>query len=214
MPTSIDLVFPAIGTFLPTDHAYALYAALSRLLLPLHDGRVRFGMAPITGPHVGNGRLQIDPRQSRLRLRLSTADIPHVLPLAGKALDIAGHRIRLGVPELHALAPAPALIARTVTFKHATDADDLLKAARQQLDDSGIGGQPRVPQHLGREGRREPIRRVVRVKGVRIVGYSLLVEGLGPAESLKLQEVGLGGRRHLGCGLFIPARSEERSHDV
>ena len=208
MTTSIDLMFPAMGTFLPTDHAYALYAALSRLLPPLHDGRLCFGMAPITGPHVGNGRLQIDSRQSRLRLRLPAADIAHVLPLAGKALDIAGHRIRLGVPELHALPPTPALIARTVTFKDATDADHLLKAARQQLDKAGIGGQPRVPEHLDREGRPEPIRRVVRVKGVRIVGYSLLVEGLGPEESLKLQEVGLGGRRHLGCGLFIPARRE------
>ena len=167
MTTSIDLMFPAMGTFVPTDHAYALYAALSRLLPALHDGRLRFGMAPITGPHVGNGRLQIDPRQSRLRLRLPTADIGHVLPLAGKALDIAGHRIRLGVPELHALPLVPALIAHTVTYKRATHADHLLQVARQHLDKAGIGGQPRVPEHSDREGRRGPIRRVVCVKGVR-----------------------------------------------
>ncbi len=47
-----------------------------------------------------------------------------------------------------------------------------------------------------------------RIKEVRIVGFALLVEGLRPDESLRLQEVGLGGRRHLGCGVFVPAQED------
>lgn len=202
----LDLLFPVVGARLPTDHAYPLYSALSRLLPSLHNGGVRFGLAPVTGPHMGRGLLQIDPVQSRLRVRVSISDIPHVVKLAGKGLDIQGHCIRLGVPQVQALEPVPALIARTVTIKHATEADQMLKTARQQLDDAGIGGQLCIPEHFTRDGRREPLRRVLRIKGVRIVGYSLLVEGLQPAESLKLQTIGLGGRRHLGCGLFVPAR--------
>ena len=31
---SLELVFPALGKTLPTDHAYALYAALSGILPP------------------------------------------------------------------------------------------------------------------------------------------------------------------------------------
>jgi CRISPR-associated protein Cas6 len=207
--TTIDLLFPVVGTRLPADHGYGLYSALSRTLPCLHDAGVRFGLAPITGPHIGDGLLQIDPSQSRLRLRLSAADIPHVLLLAGKGLDVLGHRIRLGVPQIEPLHPAPSLIARTVAIKKATEVGSFLQVARLQLDELGIAGKPRVPEHLDKRGHREPIRRILRIKNVRIVAFSLLVEGLTPEESVRLQEAGLGGRRHLGCGVFLPARLEE-----
>jgi len=32
----------------------------------------------------------------------------------------------------------------------------------------------------------------------------LHVNGLTAEESIKLQEIGLGGRRHMGCGIFVP----------
>src|SRR5262245_17948395 len=108
----VDLVFPVVGSHLPTDHGYALYGAMSRLLPCLHDGSVRFGFAPITGPHIGRGLLQVDSKQSRLRLRVPAGDIPRVLPLAGKSLEMMGHRVRLGVPNVEALQPASSLIAR------------------------------------------------------------------------------------------------------
>ena len=34
---TLELVFPALGTSLPTDHLYALYAALSRVVPEFHD---------------------------------------------------------------------------------------------------------------------------------------------------------------------------------
>jgi CRISPR-associated protein Cas6 len=208
----VDLLFPVLGTCLPTDHSYALYSALSRLLPCLHDGGVRFGMAPITGPHIGRGLLRIEPSRSRLRLRLSASDIPRILPLAGKGLDVLGHRIRLGVPRTEPLQPAPSLIARTVTIKKATEIGSFLEVVRLQLHELGIVGKARVPEHFDKRGHREPIRRVLRIKNVRIVAFSLLVEELIPQESVRLQEAGLGGRRHLGCGVFLPARVGEYGH--
>jgi CRISPR-associated protein Cas6 len=210
--TTVDLLFPVVGTRLPTDHAYGLYGACCRLLPCLHDGSMRFGMAPVTGPHIGNGLLQIDPKQSRFRLRVAASDLPRVLPLAGKGLEVTGHRIRLGVPQIEALQPAPALIARTVAIKNATEVELFREAAQRQLPDLGIRGSPRVPEHFDKGSERKPIRRVVRVKEVRIVCFALLVDGLQDEDSLRLQEVGLGGRRHLGCGFFIPARVEENGH--
>ena len=47
---------------------------------------------------------------------------------------------------------------------------------------------------------------MVRVKGQKIVGYALVVSGLDADESVRLQERGLGGRTHMGCGFFLPAR--------
>ncbi len=203
---TIDLLFPVVGTRLPTDHGYPLYAALSRALPCLHGDSVKVGIAAIPGPHIGNGLLQINPKYSRLRLRLDSSDLPRVLPLAGKGLEVMGHRIRLGVPQVAALCPVPALISRAVTIKKATEAGTFQEVARKQLDELGVGGRLSVPEHIRKNGQREPIRRVVRIKEVRIVCFSLLVEGLEPEESLRLQEVGLGGRRRIGCGFFVPVK--------
>ena len=50
-------------------------------------------------------------------------------------------------------------------------------------------------------------RRTLRIKEKEVVGYEVLVEGLTAEESILLQERGLGGRRHMGCGMFLPSRS-------
>jgi CRISPR-associated protein Cas6 len=210
--TTVDLLFPVVGARLPTDHCYLLYSAISRLLPDVHDGSVPFSMAPVTGQYVGNGLIQLDPRRSRLRLRLADSDIPRLIPLAGKGFQLMRHQVRLGVPQVRALEPSPSLYARTVAIKHATDVASVCTAARRQLDEIKIGGRVRVPDHVVKGGSIEPQRRVLRIKEAIIVGYALLVEGLTDEESLRLQEVGLGGRRRMGCGFFVPAH-EEDGHD-
>jgi CRISPR-associated protein Cas6 len=47
-------------------------------------------------------------------------------------------------------------------------------------------------------------RRTIRIKDKEVVGYEVLIERLSASESLILQGTGLGGRRHMGCGLFSP----------
>ena len=47
---SLELVFPALGKTLPTDHAYALYAALSGIVPKFHDkDSRRCCMKPLAG---------------------------------------------------------------------------------------------------------------------------------------------------------------------
>jgi CRISPR-associated protein Cas6 len=53
-------------------------------------------------------------------------------------------------------------------------------------------------------------RRTVRIKDKEVVGYELLLDGLTAEESITVQEHGLGGRRHMGCGIFVPFRGRER----
>jgi CRISPR-associated protein Cas6 len=38
-----------------------------------------------------------------------------------------------------------------------------------------------------------------------VVGYALRVNGLTEEGSIRLQEEGLGGRRRMGCGIFVRA---------
>ncbi len=202
----LDLVFPAFGSSLPTDHCYPLYAALSALVPSFHaeDSPLRF--SAISGFGQPDGTLQLGPH-SYLRVRLPDDQVRLALPLAGKRLDVAGSAVRLGVPAVRTLVAAPVVVARIVTFKmtNGDGPDQFLKTARAKLAELGVTGEPSLPIHMDGERAGETKRRVVRIKGAAIVGYSLLVSELAAADSLTLQERGLGGRTHLGCGFFLPA---------
>ncbi len=202
---TVDLVFPTAGTNLPTDHAYLLYSALSHITPQFHstDSPLRF--ASITGVATTDGRLQLGSH-SCLRVRLPQEVIKVALPLAGKKLVIGDSTIRLGVPAVRTLVPAPAVVARMVTFKNADSSEQFLTTARAKLAEMGIKGEPQLPIHLDGKWAGEVKRRVVRIKGVTITGYALIVAELSADDSVKLQELGLGGRTHMGCGFFTPAK--------
>ena len=203
---SLDLVFPALGKTLPTDHAYALYAALSRVVPKFHDKDSPLRFAPITGRATPDGFLHIT-EHSCLRVRLPNDAVPVALPLAGKRLTIGDVFVRLGVPSVSLLVAAPTLIARLVTFKNADTPEQFLTTTRAKLSDLSVTGEPRLPLHLDGERAGTPQRRVVRVKGVTIPGYALTVAELSAVDSVTLQESGLGGRTRLGCGFFMPITS-------
>jgi CRISPR-associated protein Cas6 len=213
----IELHFPVLGSTLPTDHGYALYAALSRRLPVLHQPDFPVFIGPISGQYVGNGKLELIERRSRLRLRLPAERLPDVLRLAGNAVEVDGHQIRISVPQVYALVPAPDLIARLVTIKRSNRSDRrrrdymepsaFLDAVRRELAEAGIKGEPAIPLVLAGDRAGQPRRHVLRVKDRRIVGFSLQVTGLTADESVRLQERGLGGRKRMGCGFFGALRT-------
>jgi CRISPR-associated protein Cas6 len=205
----VELHFPVLGTSLPTDHGYALYAAVSRALPSLHTHKVALLLGPILGMYTGNGLLHLDGRRSRLRMRLPAEVIGTVLALAGKVLDVGGHRLRVGVPQVRALVPAPALVARLVVIKGFTEAEPFQEAAQRKLHEMGIAKQAKVPTVRRKDKYEGKARRhVLRIKGRRVVGFTVQVAGLTPEESMKLQENGLGGKGRMGCGFFVPMRAE------
>ena len=51
-------------------------------------------------------------------------------------------------------------------------------------------------------------RRTTRIKGKEVVGFEVILEGLNAHESIAIQEAGVGGRRHMGCGVFMPWREQ------
>jgi CRISPR-associated protein Cas6 len=209
----VDLVFRANGSSISRDHGYSLYSAVCRIVPEVHQAG-DIGIFPIRGTSAGGGTLLLsDP--STLRLRLPASRLPALLPLAGKVLELDGYRVRLGVPQVAALAPAPALASPLVVIKlaHVTGDGDItpdrfLQAVRKQLADLNIQGEPGL--QLIRTGVRagQVRRRVLRIKQKTVVGYAMTVRGLTAEESILLQERGLGGRRLMGCGLFLEEKRE------
>lgn len=194
---SIDLAFRLTGANIPVDHGYALYAALSRILPDIHTAKA-VGVQPIRGLYNGNGTLHLTDF-SRLILRLPDDQIRSYLKLAGKRLAVDEHLLSVGVPEVRTLRPVVRLRARLVTIKGFLQEDEFLAAAQRQMKQLDINGQA----HLG-------ARRTFRIKDKQVVGFEMGVTQLTAEESLTLQENGLGGRRKMGCGVFVPSggRSE------
>jgi CRISPR-associated protein Cas6 len=165
----IDLSFVLVGTTIPLDHGYSLFSALSRIVPELHGDR-RVGVHPIRGRQSAPGVLSLTER-SRLKIRLPAESLAPYIAIAGKELDLNGHHIRVGIPQVEALVPAANLAARLVTFNHALDAEAFEADVRREMARMEIAATPQLipgnsPKHPG-----QPIRRVVRIKGRRMVAY-------------------------------------------
>lgn len=192
----VDLFFHVQGKQVRVDHSYALYGAISRVLETdaedkwLHNA-YNVGLVPIRGHYAGEGVLHLG-QHARFGLRLPAHLISKALRLAGKRLEINGDALRVGVSMTSALITAPVLYAHIVTTKNGEDEARFDAEVQRQLVALDIKGKPA----------RGP-RRIVTIKDKKIVGYSMLVSELTAEESIRLQEQGLGGRRKMGCGVFV-----------
>jgi CRISPR-associated protein Cas6 len=202
MPT-IDLAFVLVGRAVPLDHGYALFSALCKVVPHLH-GDQRIGVHPIRGLRTAPGMLNLT-EHSLLRLRLPSEEIAPYLALAGCELDVDGHKLRVGIPRAESLPPAANLASRMVTIRGALDPSRLEARVREELSRLEIKAEPSFVPSDRPPWTGQPKRRVMRLKEKRIVGYALRVGGLTAEESIRLQEDGLGGRRRMGCGVFVPA---------
>lgn len=196
----VDLLFPAQGGPVPLDHGYLLFSALSARLPGLHE-RQDVGVFNLRGEGATGETLSLG--RGTLRIRCPAESIPLFLSLAGGRLELAGRNVTLGAPTVRAMEQVPRLSARVVTFKHSQEEQSFRVTAHrfiEELTGTSCG------LHVGR-------RRIVTIAGARVVGFGLELSDLKPEASLVLQEKGLGGRRHMGCGLFLPSRVKATVHE-
>lgn len=197
----IDLAFQiTCATPLPSDHGYALFSAISGVLPSLHDSN-SVAIHPIRGTQVGNRQIQLDDK-SRLTLRTAVSDIPKYLLLAGKQLNVLHAKIQVGVPEIRSLYPAETLRSRLVTTKNCLDLSRFEAEIKRQVT---VLDSDAIPSfRIGK-------RRTIRIRDREVVGYEVVIEGLSPSLSLAIQVHGIGGRRHMGCGVFVPVETRQNS---
>lgn len=201
----VDLLFSAHGDTIAIDHAYPLYAALTRLVPAFHDPAAHLRFAPLSGLRGEPGCLRLTDR-SCLRVRLPGDAIPTALPLAGKAVKVMGSKVEFRVPKVLPLIPAPTLQSPLVTFRHGETVEHFLRTAVEKLRELKIEGRPTVRVFPGGPRVGQHRRRVIRIKERKVIGYAMVVSELTAEESIRLQECGLGGRTQMGCGFFVPVR--------
>lgn len=187
------MAFEIEGGTVPRDHAAALWRALARAL-PWLAADEQIAVFPLRAWAVSGGRLAVN-RRSRLMLRLPAARVREALALSRTAIEIEGVALVVGKAMTRALIPHGTLYAHRVA---AVGRDELafMQAATEGLAQLGI--------------RRDFIcgkRSSVRGETEELTGFSLMLTGLRPAESVRVQVAGLGPHRKLGFGIFVPHRS-------
>jgi len=188
----LDLVFEIAGSQLPRDYAQALWAALLDALPWLAD-------EPAAGVHAVRGAATpaglLLSRRARLALRLPQRRREEAGGLTGQRLRVGESVLDVGGARERALEPFPTLSAAFV----ATGAVDEL------------GHQEAVQSLLA--GLELPLRFIcgrmssVRSGALTVSGASVVLHQLRPEQSLLVQRRGMGGMRHLGCGLFLPHKT-------
>jgi len=198
----VELNFLVQGKTLPADHGYGLYAAMVHLIpeIRLHS---EIGILTIPGFADKQGKILLT-EQSCLRIRVPISKIPLVYRFAGKRISIGKHEIQICIPKVYTLRPSETLRARIVTIKgkEYTQPEAFLEAAKRQLTKLGISGEVSIP--LDRE--RNPYRKTIKIQHFTVVGFTTEVSGLNDEDSIKLQQLGIGGKRHMGCGFFLPIK--------
>lgn len=216
MKRIVDIFFTVTGKQVPLDHGYALFSAASRILESPDDqwlhGNLDVGFHLIRGAHDGHGKLLLSDN-ARLGIRMPVELLPKAMKLAGKRIELDDCPVRVGVSRSVALIPAATLYARIVTTKNGEDVERFDAEIQRQLEAMEIHGKPlRIPSRYNAgNADRNHGRRVFRVGNKTIVGYSMLVTELTAEESIRLQEKGIGGRRRVGCGVFLPGHNERNS---
>lgn len=191
--TAVDVVFALDAQALAREHALALQQALCAQW-PWLSVDAGAGIHPIKVVP-GNEATALLSRRARLLLRVGADRVDELLAWSGPDLVVAGHRLRLGAAHVRELQPHATLYAYKVA---AVSADEVsfMAALAPELAQLGIGGEPVC-------GKRQSMA----VAGGVQPTFSMMLHQLSPQQSLRLQQVGLGPQRLLGCGLFVPHKS-------
>ncbi|ODU01992.1 MAG: type I-MYXAN CRISPR-associated protein Cas6/Cmx6 [Planctomycetes bacterium SCN 63-9] len=172
----LEITWPATHPGLRPGHGYALFSALSRAGMVAH----------------GEPGVQIAEILDSLTIRIADPAKAGAMFYSGlDRLDVGGVAVSLGTPSIRPLRSSPDLRARLVIIKNATCDQSFRASALKQLGLIGVSAAP----HVERRG-------VLHVAGKRVVGYGVSFHGLSDADSLRIQEHGLGGKQRMGCGVF------------
>ena len=191
----VDLAFPLAGRTVPRDYMQALHAALRREL-PWLTQEPRAGIHPLKLVQGGGaGPVSLLSPRTRLLLRLPRARVDDARRLAGRTLRIGEHPVQVGEPHEREL------LAHATLYAYAVAAADEDEVAFMQA----VAGVLQAPGGAHAHGLRQTWR--PSPWGRTLTTFSLMLHALSRADSLRVQEQGLGPHRQLGCGVFVPHKS-------
>ena len=198
----VDLAFAIKCPVLPIDHAHDLSVEL-QAALPWLEQEEYAGIHLIHGAASGNGWYRPEDstdqllhlsRRARLRLRLPRHRLDDARKLTGQTLDINGYSLEFGKSDVHLFTTLPTLFSRYVITREEVDEEEFMQQAVRELEALGIACRKML---CG-------ITHTLTFPDGPVFTRSLMVADLESQASVRLQQVGLGTGRKIGCGLFVP----------
>lgn len=201
----VDLVFDIQCRELPVDHAHDLASAVCERLGPLGDD-ARFGVHNIHLAGSQNGWERPDPnlgqrlilsRRTKLTIRTPKAHADAIeQELRDAEIEIDGCALIIKGAKRKLLSSQGTVFSRYVALEPGEDADEMAFMQR-------------IATHLRERGIQ--IKKALCGKTTEIAGpdgavktRSIMLAGLAPEESVRVQQEGIGPLRFMGCGIFLP----------
>ena len=200
----VDVVFPLKGKLLPIDNGYLIYSALSRLCPNIHQLN-SIAIHPIAGKPNRYKQLKLTQR-SQLKIRIPLEQIPSIYQfLVEQTFKIGESQFYIGIPEYKALTPASSLYSRLVIIRPHRKPQDFIEAAQRQIESLGITGRINLLQKPNGQLQCRQLTMKKKEGTFPLIGYGVEVSNLSEADSIKLQQHGIGGKRKMMCGVFVPS---------
>jgi CRISPR-associated protein Cas6 len=203
----VDLLFGIDCKCIPVDHAYLLAEALRQTLpwiaeepgVAVHSVHVAGSQNGWERPEHGTDSYLAVSRRTKLTLRVPRHRVEELLrDLPGAKLDLGGEMLVVGAGKTKPLSTETTLFSRYVALDLADRADEdeglFLEAAARTLGEMDIRVRKAVCGKTNRLATPDGF----------MTTRSLMLAGLTPDESIRLQQRGLGRHPLLGCGIFIP----------
>jgi CRISPR-associated protein Cas6 len=199
----IDISFNIACKQLPLDHAWELRQQLQQTLPWLKENKLAgihqlFVAESNNGwmrPEDGENQVLYPSRRTRLYLRIPREFVKETEALSGKTLTIAGHLLKLGKPKQKELVNTSIIFSRHVVSDKNETEDEFLQ--RHAIELKKITG-TNIKKMMGGKTNK------IKTPQGDLHTRHLMIADLDSVPSIKLQQLGLGEERQLGCGIFLP----------
>lgn len=197
----LDLSFKIKCRMLPVDHAWLLRDAMTKKMPWLLEEK-KTAIHQIHISESANGWERPEEqihlsRRTRLRIRVPHHRIEDTLLLTGQAISVAGNELIFGEPEILRLSPLTTLVSRYVPLEaEQSDENHFLSSVYEHFQQMGVSPGKMLCGKMHSFSTPEG----------NILTRSLMVSDITPAQSVILQENGLGEHQLMGLGIFIPQK--------
>lgn len=191
----VDLSFALAGRQIPEDYRYLLWRALQPMI-PWLDDEPAAGLVGIPLVRTGTATALL-ARRARLTLRVPGSRVGPARRLEGIRIRIGGDEVEIGGARERPLQASATLYAPLVVLGH----DDEIAFSRALTADLAAMGAG-CHAILGR-------RRSLALDSSTVSAFPVALHGCNADLSLRIQMRGVGARRELGCGIFVPHKKIE-----
>lgn len=200
----VDLIFSIKCKTLPLNHAWALSKEIQKQLPEIED-KPHAGIHQIHVAESNNGWMRPDDedesallypsRRTKLSLRIPIEILSAAEELCGSTLNIDGHDLLIGKAKKKVFTNVSVLFSRYVLSETSENEEEFLSRTAHEIKTKTNFNVKKMlcgKSHM------------IKTPNKNLTTRSLMVADLDSETSIKIQQLGLGECRLLGCGLFLP----------